>query len=578
MNMTFIIKKLLAVLFVLYTFSGCSQSVDTTPDASSKINIPGRDTTLLQLPFDFQFLATQLSNEQIQSIIDHTQEQYKKLTDFLGAKPQQKAIIKIFPSTEEKGLATRNAQPSTLVFNHNQIQLVCNDYFHGENEQATNRWIIRQILGKPKSLALEKGLAGIFTPNSLPQGYQHYAKKLAQSDNLPPLAELFDSNTFQKESPILMNIAAASFVDFLLQKWHKTTFLEHYTNWNPSKEELKQLDLDWKKFIQDSYSLKIITTNTPEVNFHGFNFAHEGYDVYNGYGSKLAKESLDTLASLGINAIAIVPYTFMRDRTKPSFLPLVDRAGSETDESVIATHFQAKELQLYTLLKPQIWVHNSWPGDIKMKSEKDWDLFFDYYYRWIRHYALMAEIYQMDILCLGVELSEATNTHPQKWEILIQKIRGIYSGKITYAANWGNEFEDLAFADKLDYIGINCYYPLSKKVKSHEKDLTNGFRKIAQKIKQKSIQTGKPVLFTEIGFRSIQAPWVQPHEDHKGQQLSQQDQALCYKIVLKELEKQPWCSGIFWWKWPSYLHHRNANNSGFTPNQKLATKIFKQFH
>lgn len=529
-------------------------------------------------PFDLEFIATRLSNNRIQLIVDKSQLQYKHLTTFLGATPPEKVNIKIFPSTEEKGLATRNSQPSTLYFNQNKIHWVSNDYFQGEEGLMLNKWIIRQVLGKPKVTAMENGLAGVFAPNQFPLGYQHYVKKLAQSDNLPLLSELLNNKMFQKESPFLMNMVANSFVDFLIQKWTKNSFLKRYANWTPNKATLDQLGQEWKVFILKNYVEKPIKTTSPEVHFHGFNFAHEGYDIYNGYGSKLAKESLDTLSTLGINSIAIVPYTYMRDRTKPSFLPIMDHAGSETDESIIATHLQAKDKHLHTLLKPQIWVNNSWPGDIKMESENDWNSFFDYYYRWIRHYALIAEIYQMDLLCLGVELSEATKEHPEKWKTLLHKIRGIYSGKITYAANWGHEFEELAFATELDYIGINCYYPLSKKKQPNKAELTKGFKRIAQKIKQNSIKTGKPILFTEIGFRSIQAPWIQPHEAHKGQPISQKDQALCYEIALKELEKQPWCVGIFWWKWPSYLNHRNVGNSGFTPNRKQAARIFKQFH
>ncbi len=579
--MKFAIKKLLAVSLVLYTFSGCSQAANNKDNALSnppRTHIPSRDTTILHTSFEFQFLSTQLSSLRIQSIIDQTQQQYKKLGDFLGAIPHQKMTFKIFPSTEEKGLSTRNTQPASLYFEQNQIHLVSNDYFQGEHEPVMNQWMIRHSLGEPKMLAMEKGLAGVFAPNWLPLGYRHYAKKLAQSDNLPPLSELLNEEFLLKESPFLMNIATASFVDFLLHKWTKNKFLQRYTAWSPTIEQINCLHREWVNFILENYTENPSKVPSATAPFHGFNFAHEGYDIYNGYGSKLAKESIDSLSTLGVNALAIVPYSFMRDRTKPSFLPLMDRAGSETDESVIATHLQAKEKNLYTLLKPQIWVHDSWPGDIKMKSEKDWNLFFDYYYRWIRHYALIAEIYEMDILCLGVELSEATQTHPQKWKELIQKIRGIYSGKITYAANWGNEFEDLSFADQLDYIGINCYYPLSKNKHPDKDDLVHGFKKIAQKIKQKSIQTGKPILFTEIGFRSIQAPWIQPHERHNGQKITQKDQALCYQIVLKELEGQNWCAGIFWWKWPSYLNHRKPNNSGFTPNRKLAAKVFKRFH
>ena len=57
-----------------------------------------------------------------------------------------------------------------------------------------------------------------------------------------------------------------------------------------------------------------------------------------------------------------------------------------------------------------------------MKNEEDWNQFFDYYYRWIRHYALMAEIHQMDILCIGVEFAKATIQRGEDWKKIIRKI------------------------------------------------------------------------------------------------------------------------------------------------------------
>ena len=106
-----------------------------------------------------------------------------------------------------------------------------------------------------------------------------------------------------------------------------------------------------------------------------------------------------------------------------------------------------------TMLKPQIWVgSNSWPGDIKMKSQEEWDIFFDNYYRWVRHYAMLAEINELDSYCIGVEFAKATLAKEEAWRKLIKKLRGIYSGQLTYAANWGDEFENLTFWDELDFI------------------------------------------------------------------------------------------------------------------------------
>jgi len=67
-----------------------------------------------------------------------------------------------------------------------------------------------------------------------------------------------------------------------------------------------------------------------------------------------------------------------------------------------------------------------------MDSPEKWNTFFRYYTNWITHYALLAEIHQFDILCVGVEMTETALQKPDEWRKLIRKIRTIYHGPITY--------------------------------------------------------------------------------------------------------------------------------------------------
>ncbi len=49
-----------------------------------------------------------------------------------------------------------------------------------------------------------------------------------------------------------------------------------------------------------------------------------------------------------------------------------------------------------------------------------------------------------------------------QWYQLIETIRGEYSGQLTYAANFDN-YHNIAFWDKLDFIGINAYFQLRER-------------------------------------------------------------------------------------------------------------------
>jgi len=283
------------------------------------------------------------------------------------------------------------------------------------------------------------------------------------------------------------------------------------------------------------------------------------------------------MATIGSSAIAIVPYSFMRDPTKPRKLLIKHRAGGETDESVLFAHFEAQQLGMYTMLKPQIWIRNSWPGDVDMGTEREWQRFFDYYYRWARHYALLAEINGFDSFCIGVEFAKASLSKEQEWRKLIQQIRGIYGGQLTYAANWGKEFEQLQFWDALDFIGLNCYYPLSSKEQVSKRDLKKAFDTVITKIEKVQKRYDKPIVFTEIGFRSVTATWKNPHEDTNGRAFDEQGQAVAYEVIFEGIRNKDWYKGIFWWKWPSYLTHRGEKNTGFSPANKKAERVVEKW-
>ena len=80
---------------------------------------------------------------------------------------------------------------------------------------------------------------------------------------------------------------------------------------------------------------------------------------------------------------------------------------------------------------------------------------------YIMHYARLAESAKVEAFCIGLELKHAVKERAAFWDGLIAQVRKVYSGKITYAANWDN-FHNIPFWIKLDFIGINAYFPLSQ--------------------------------------------------------------------------------------------------------------------
>ncbi len=326
---------------------------------------------------------------------------------------------------------------------------------------------------------------------------------------------------------------------------------------------------------------KISHREIPAVNLGGMTFAHEGYRVHNGYGGEKIKPSLDSLGELNVNALAIVPYTFMRDPKKPTSLFIPSDAGGENDWATICSAREAQKRGWFVLLKPQIWIGGGhWPGDVDFATDEEWDTFFDSYTYWIMHYALLAEQEKIGGLCLGTELVKTTLKHPDRWREIIRKVRKVYGGQLTYAANWGEEFEGFTFWEDLDAIGLNSYYPISESDTPTDEELLTGARRWMKLAAEVSRKTDRPLWLTEVGYRSVTNAWKNPHADGGDRAEDAETQARCYRAMLTAGGETPELKGMFLWKWPSYLGREGGRHQGkeFCIGGKPAARELAQFY
>jgi hypothetical protein len=329
--------------------------------------------------------------------------------------------------------------------------------------------------------------------------------------------------------------------------------------------DFRQKEVSAKAFdtyhTEGYYPPKISDRTMPTNKLGGMTFAHEGYRVHNGYGGEKIKPSLDSLSELNVNALAIVPYTSMRDPNKPTSLSISSSAGGENDWATICSAREAQKRGWFVLLKPQIWVGGGhWPGDVDFATEEEWDTFFDNYTYWIMHYALLAEQEKIGGLCLGTELVKTTLKHPERWREVIRKVRKVYGGQLTYAANWGEEFEGFTFWDDLDAIGLNSYYPISESDAPIDEELLAGARRWMKLAAEVSQKTDRPLWLTEVGYRSVTNAWKNPHAESGDRPADAEAQARCYRAMLTAAGETPELSGMFLWKWPSYLGRRSGRH------------------
>ncbi|MBI3664717.1 MAG: hypothetical protein HY236_00580, partial [Acidobacteria bacterium] len=194
--------------------------------------------------------------------------------------------------------------------------------------------------------------------------------------------------------------------------------------------------------------------------------------------------------------------------------------------------------------------------------------------RWLLHYARMAELYDVDLLVVGNELGGLTGQEAP-WRALIADLRRVYSGRLTYASSWGDEFEKLPFWDALDYIGVNMYYPLAETGQEPRADSPR-VRGLVEKLAAVSQKYNKPVLFTEVGYPARATAAVRPWETNDAP-LNPELQKRCYSTVFEAFYGRPWFAGLYWWKWPS-SGDAGSYDGSFSPLGKPARQVLAAWY
>lgn len=274
-------------------------------------------------------------------------------------------------------------------------------------------------------------------------------------------------------------------------------------------------------------------------------------------GDSIAAHNFDHLVENNVTWFSQIPFSFQDAHDSPLIHSYRDNHHwGESVTGLIHTANLAKEQGISVMLKPHIWLRNrdgKWRSDIEMNSEEEWEQWFCSYSDFILYYAKVAEEGRMEAFCIGTELLIPTTRFPERWIALIKEVRTIYHGKLIYAANFYKEYEGITFWDHLDAIGIQGYFPLADENNPSLESLKKGWEPHIKKMKAVSSKYGKPIVFTEVGYRNTAdaaiEPWLWPRQVDDNYELSDQTQAICYQAMFESLWKEDWFNGVFIWKW-----------------------------
>ena len=204
------------------------------------------------------------------------------------------------------------------------------------------------------------------------------------------------------------------------------------------------------------------------------------------------EDPITSLQRNGFNAVAIVNTEYMDNANSIGIAPFKGKTHTPREMTALIKEIHSKGMRV--MLKPHVDLKNDqWRGTIRppentTKEQKvEWfDAWFKNYTRFITSYAEMAEAHGVEVLVVGTEFKTLIGMeHKPKWNKVVRSVRDVYSGLLTYAANWDN-YENVCLWDMVDIVGIDAYFPTSMRRNPSLEKLKKGWSKITYKGKQRN--------------------------------------------------------------------------------------------
>ncbi len=214
--------------------------------------------------------------------------------------------------------------------------------------------------------------------------------------------------------------------------------------------------------------------------------------------------------------------------------------------------------------------------------------FMEAYASFITHYAAMAEAHDVDMLCIGCELTSllygpypppenrTSGDYTPYWTAkssgIVAQIRSIYSGPLTYA---GYQGEPSALWATLDYIGQEFYPTLIANPASGTTDVAglqaafidgthDHYNTVAKMAALSAANDDKQIIFTEFGFQNRPGAAYNGTNDNSGQAPNEQAAALQAVMQAVEGGGYSWYAGMFIWDfWDLNMVSQPNSANGF---------------
>ena len=307
-------------------------------------------------------------------------------------------------------------------------------------------------------------------------------------------------------------------------------------------------------------------------------------------GSRAALTALDELTAAGARAVVIESYA-VTERGAWSGSPWegAHRMGAlEGDVGIAVTLAASRDRDLSTALAPGLLTSSSGAlaGDTVRARVTEVEAFFDDYERFVTHYALLAELVEVDLLVLGSGIPDATRVtgkpemekvyaaNHEGWRRIVRRARQLYYGALTFSAGSPAQLAGIDFWDALDFRAVELSPNLSTRERGNDRvdEQLNGW--LTKTLADLEPKAKPPLLVTRIGFRSTQRAATGPLTG--GGPADPQVQERLYHGLSIALENARASGtaprGLFLFSWPIDPGAAGPTDRGFGPRGKPASE------
>lgn len=284
-------------------------------------------------------------------------------------------------------------------------------------------------------------------------------------------------------------------------------------------------------------------------------------DVGFSYASLLRE-----IAGLGATHVSLIVPLYQTNAASTS-LSLHTRF-SPTLELVADTIRAARRERLEVTVFPIVRLSNpgpdEWRGTLAPKSRDAW---FKSYGELLGDLAAVAAQTGATRLAIGSELS-TLDGDLDRWQPLVERIRAVFPGKLVYSANW-DHYREAKLFDLVDEEGVVAYFRLRESAKdpSTEPALAAAWRKHKAELLQWHADHSRPLVLTEVGYRSRAGSTVAPWDESSGGTPDLDEQRRAFAAFTDAWAGEPRLEGAYVWNWYGW---GGKDSVGYTPRGKPA--------